>query len=105
MTADVEGKITVEMNAGKPKAFFPAKKMNGSGLCGYQRRKNALCTPPSTPTNTPAVTTPTITPTVTNDQTVGEDTPNDYVSSASDSTVSYIVVLLGAFAGAANLFL
>lgn len=106
VTADDEGNITVEMNAGKPKAFFPAKKMNGSGLCGYQRRKNALCTPPSTPpstpTSTPAITTPTITPTVTNDETVDEDTPDDYVSSASDSTVSYIVVLLCAFAGVAN---
>ncbi|OJJ01645.1 hypothetical protein ASPVEDRAFT_52555 [Aspergillus versicolor CBS 583.65] len=93
VTADDEGNVTVEMNAGKPKAFFPAKKMNGSGLCGYQRRKNAL---------TPAVTTPNITPTVTNDQTVGEDTPDDYVSSASDSTVSYIMVLLCAFSGVAN---
>lgn len=101
VTADDEGKIIVEMNAGKPKAFFPAKKMNGSGLCGYQKRKNALCTP----TSTPAVPTPTTTPTVTNDQTVGEDTPNDYLSSASDSTVSCRMVLLCAFVGAANLFL
>lgn len=106
VTADDEGKIIVEMNAGKPKAFFPVKKMNGSGLCGYQRRKNAVCTPASTPsvTTTP-ITTPTTTSTVTNDQTVGEDTPNDYVSSASDSTVPYITALLCAFAGVANLLL
>ncbi|KAL5001265.1 glycoside hydrolase superfamily [Aspergillus recurvatus] len=46
VTADHEGKIVVEMGEGEPKAFFPIRKMNGSGLCGFKGRrgkKGPLC--------------------------------------------------------------
>ncbi|KAL4870056.1 hypothetical protein BDV12DRAFT_207984 [Aspergillus spectabilis] len=44
VTADQEGKITVAMDAGEPKAFYPVKKLDGAGLCGFKKRKTALCT-------------------------------------------------------------
>jgi alpha-amylase len=44
VTADKVGKITVEMDAGEPKVFYPVKKLDGSGLCGFKKRKTLLCT-------------------------------------------------------------
>ncbi|KAL2851994.1 glycoside hydrolase superfamily [Aspergillus pseudoustus] len=40
--ADREGKITVDMDEGEPRVFFPVKSMGGSGLCGFKERKGPL---------------------------------------------------------------
>lgn len=99
VTADDEGKLTIEMDAGRPKAFFPAKKMGGSGLCGFRKHKAKapLCTAPgkgkgkgkgkgnSTETN----------------HTAGGDTP-EQASSGSVAAMSYSMILMGVFAGVAN---
>lgn len=32
------GELTVDMDQGEPRVFFPTKLMNGSGLCGYSSK-------------------------------------------------------------------
>ncbi|KAL4803490.1 glycoside hydrolase superfamily [Aspergillus unguis] len=92
ITADDEGVITVEMNAGRPKAFFPVKKMKGSGLCGYKGRKSKaqLCKgsgkDKGNTTNTNMIHEGTI----------------EQASSTSGITVPYTMVLLGVCIGVAN---
>ncbi|KAL4920132.1 glycoside hydrolase superfamily [Aspergillus aurantiobrunneus] len=90
VTADKEGNITVKMDAGEPKVFFPVKKLKGSGLCGFRKTKAPLCSAgKGNSTEKPE------------NQTVGENTP-EQLSSGSDATVSYTMVLLCVFAGVAN---
>ncbi|KAL4874675.1 putative alpha-amylase [Aspergillus karnatakaensis] len=92
--ADKEGSVTVGMDRGEPKAFFPVGRLDGSGICGFRKRKNvnALCTGGqgkgggnSTAKNH------------TNNK--GKDEP---VSEGSEVSVSSSMVLLSVFVGAVN---
>ncbi|KAL3461602.1 glycoside hydrolase superfamily [Aspergillus heterothallicus] len=96
VTADKEGKITVEMDEGEPRVFFPAKKMAGSGLCGSKERKGLLSSCPGGKRKGNE--------TVVNDRTANEPA-FEHSSSGSEVPVSVTVVLLGVFAGAAGLFI
>ncbi|KAH2069768.1 hypothetical protein KXV52_001183 [Aspergillus fumigatus] len=35
------GNLTVEMDAGEPRIFFPVAQLNNSGLCGFEKQKTA----------------------------------------------------------------
>ncbi|GIJ98378.1 hypothetical protein Aspvir_000495 [Aspergillus viridinutans] len=39
LVANDVGNLTVEMNAGEPRAFFPVAQLNNSGLCGFEKQK------------------------------------------------------------------
>ncbi|EAW14194.1 alpha-amylase [Aspergillus clavatus NRRL 1] len=39
LTANDAGNLTVKMDAGEPKVFFPTSHLDGSGLCGYKARE------------------------------------------------------------------
>ncbi|KAL2861087.1 alpha-amylase [Aspergillus lucknowensis] len=97
VTADTAGRIVVEMDAGEPKVFFPLKKMPGSGLCGFRKRKTALCATGKGNTTTTTTTTPPG-----GDNHTTEETGYEQASSGSEGSVSVAMVLLGVFAGVVN---
>ncbi|KAG2007786.1 hypothetical protein GB937_008286 [Aspergillus fischeri] len=39
LTANDAGNLTVEMDAGEPRVFFPVAQLNNSGLCGFEKQK------------------------------------------------------------------
>ncbi|GFF36041.1 alpha-amylase A type-3 [Aspergillus udagawae] len=39
LVANDVGNLTVEMNAGEPRVFFPVAQLNNSGLCGFEKQK------------------------------------------------------------------
>lgn len=41
-TLDNNGELTIDMDAGEPRVFFPTKYMQGSGLCGYSYANESL---------------------------------------------------------------
>ncbi|OJJ50598.1 hypothetical protein ASPZODRAFT_148084 [Penicilliopsis zonata CBS 506.65] len=41
VTAGTNGSITVDMDKGQPRVFFPTFQMKGSGLCGYSSGKSS----------------------------------------------------------------
>ncbi|PLB55796.1 putative alpha-amylase [Aspergillus steynii IBT 23096] len=40
--ADQHGRLTIDMDEGEPRVFYPSKKMKDSGLCGYHKRNASL---------------------------------------------------------------
>ncbi|KAL5336430.1 glycoside hydrolase superfamily [Aspergillus crustosus] len=88
VTAEKEGKITVEMDAGEPKAFYPFKKLDGSGLCGFEKRKTPVCTGGKGNSTVKNHTT--------------SKSPYELSSSGSEALLSSTVALMCAFAGAAS---
>ncbi|KAL2851781.1 glycoside hydrolase superfamily [Aspergillus pseudodeflectus] len=94
VTADKEGRITVEMDEGEPMIFFPAKRMAGSGICGSKERKGpaALCASADGKGK--------------NETAVGKnhtekETAFEHSSSGSGVSMSLSMVLLGVLAGVA----
>ncbi|KAL4910002.1 hypothetical protein BDW74DRAFT_46618 [Aspergillus multicolor] len=93
LTADHEGRIVVQMDEGEPKAFFPVKKMKGSGLCGFKERtarKGALCA--SARKSNATETNHTLNAGI-------------EVSFGREASVPYTILLLGVLVGATNWFL
>jgi len=41
-TLDNQGELTIDMDAGEPRVFFPTRYMEGSGLCGYSSANVSL---------------------------------------------------------------
>lgn len=41
LTTDDVGNLTVEMDAGEPRIFFPVAQLKNSGLCGFEKQKTA----------------------------------------------------------------
>ena len=39
---DHHGRLTIDMDAGEPRVFYPLKKLGNSGLCGYHKRNASL---------------------------------------------------------------
>ena len=39
---DRHGRLTIDMDAGEPRVFYPLKKLKGSGLCGFHKRNASL---------------------------------------------------------------
>ncbi|KAF4210361.1 hypothetical protein CNMCM8980_004292 [Aspergillus fumigatiaffinis] len=39
LTANDVGNLTVDMDAGEPRVFFPVAQLNNSGLCGFEKQK------------------------------------------------------------------
>lgn len=39
---DHQGRLTVDMDAGEPRVFYPLKRLEDSGLCGYHKRNASL---------------------------------------------------------------
>ncbi|KAL4933350.1 alpha-amylase [Aspergillus undulatus] len=91
---DREGKLTVHMDGGEPKVFFPERKMDGLGLCGFKKRKGPVLGCSGTETITKGNGTHTTVKT----GSVGGDT-FDQDSSGRGVSVPYTMALLGAFAG------
>ncbi|KAL4820262.1 glycoside hydrolase superfamily [Aspergillus spinulosporus] len=95
VAADHEGQIVVRMDKGEPKAFFPVKKMNGSGLCGFKGRrgrKGAFC--PAAGKGNGTGKNDTI-----EGGTVGQ------ASLGNGASVTVPIILLSVCVGVANLFL
>ncbi|KAL6237343.1 hypothetical protein BDW75DRAFT_228842 [Aspergillus navahoensis] len=93
VTADHEGKIVVEMDEGEPKVFFPVRKMNGSGLCGFKGssgKKGSLCTGARKWGNR-----------VEKNYTIEEGT-TEQASAGNDASVPTPMVLLGVCVGVAS---
>ncbi|KAL4760054.1 alpha-amylase [Aspergillus foveolatus] len=95
VTVDNEGQLVAKMDKGEPKAFFPVKKMNGSGLCGFKGRrgkKGAIC--PSAGKGNGTRKNDTI------NEGIVEQT-----SAGNGASVTIPMVLLSVYVGVAGLFL
>ncbi|KAL4777366.1 glycoside hydrolase superfamily [Aspergillus nidulans var. acristatus] len=94
VTADNEGQIVVKMDKGEPKAFFPVKKMNGSGLCGFKGKrgkKGAICSSAGKGNGTRK------------NDTINEGTV-EQTSAGNGASVTIPMVLLSVCVGVAGLF-
>ncbi|PYH94222.1 putative alpha-amylase [Aspergillus ellipticus CBS 707.79] len=87
LNATDAGDINVDMNAGEPRVFFPVKKLDGSGLCGFAKRKASGCTPSGNTTSTQK------------NNTKEEDVPE---STGHHVSVSFSTFVLGVVVGAAG---
>ncbi|KAL4791514.1 glycoside hydrolase superfamily [Aspergillus venezuelensis] len=99
-TVNEEGEMTVHMNEGQRRVFYPVKKMDGSGLCRLRKRRGPQLTSCGS-------TGGTITKGAEDDHIVlngtvggGEETPEQPSSGVGrETSVSYAMVFLGFLLG------
>ncbi|RHZ51031.1 alpha-amylase [Aspergillus thermomutatus] len=75
LTVNDIGNLTVEMDAGEPRVFFPVAQLNNSGLCGFEKEKTVSSSGNSTQSN-------------------GKDKHEDKESSASIASIPCSTILI-----------
>ncbi|KAL4961922.1 alpha-amylase [Aspergillus stella-maris] len=101
-TVDEEGEMTVHMDKGQPRIFYPVKKMDGSGLCGFRKRRGPQLT--SCGSSRGTVTKGADDDHIVLNGTVGGGEEPEQPSSGAgrETSVSYAMVFLSVFVGLVN---
>ncbi|KAL4953703.1 glycoside hydrolase superfamily [Aspergillus filifer] len=99
-TVNEDGGMTVYMNKGQPRVFYPVKKMDGSGLCGFKKRRGPQMTSCG---STGGTITKGEGDSLTGTVGSSKETPDRLSSGAGmETSMSYVMASLGVFVGIAN---